>query len=90
MKEKLFMYLDWFVFVNYDEVYYATCDFINDEGNQFVYGYDIDEIDEEAYAMDYIIARWLEFESDIVNWEDLNHVEDWKQRILDYNNSKDE
>lgn len=90
MEEKLkelYEYLDWYSFVNYDEVEACVNDF-------FV---EIYEILEPSYwdlffyhelAIRYISDRWLEFEEDIVNWVDVNHVEDWKKEVLSYNNKQ--
>lgn len=93
LKTKLYEYLDSYCFVNYDEVlacvddfFMKQCEEMNPEAEfyqdtlEYYLAYD--------YAIEYIIARWLEFESDVVNWEDLNHVEDWKQSILDYKKAK--
>ena len=83
MIEKLFDYLDWYSFVNYDEVLQATNDyFIEEEWNFEPSLWDL--LDYQDYAIEYIIARDLEFEPDVVNWEDLNRIDEWKQTILDY------
>lgn len=83
LKKELYEYLDWYSFVNYDEVVMCVNDFFMEEKWELEPSmYDL--LDYQDYAIEYIIERWLEFESDVVNWEDLNHVDDWKQRILDY------
>lgn len=88
MEEKLkelYEYLDWYSFVNYDEVEACVNDF-------FVENYEIfepsfwDLFYYHELAIRYISDRWLEFEEDIVNWVDVNHVEDWKKEVLSYNN----
>lgn len=87
LKTKLYEYLDSYSFVNYDEVLACVDDFFIEE--MWVFESSMwDLLEHQDYAIEYIIARWLEFESDVVNWEDLNHVEDWKQSILDYKKAK--
>lgn len=85
--KELYEYLDWYSFVNYDEVESCVNDF-------FIENYEILELSYwdlffyHELAIRYISDRWLEFEEDIVNWEDLNHVEDWKKEVLSYNNKQ--
>ena len=83
MIEKLFDYLDWYSFVNYDEVLQATNDYFMEEEWNFEPSL-WDLLDYQDYAIEYIIARDLEFEPDVVNWNDLNRIDERKQTILDY------
>lgn len=85
--EKLFDYLDWYDFVNYDEVSDCVSDYFMEEEWQLNPSL-WDLLDHQDYAIEYIIARNLEFEPDVVNWEDLNNVEEWKKIILLYKQRK--
>lgn len=87
LKKELYEYLDSYSFVNYGEVCSCVNDFFMEECWEFNPSF-MDLLDYQGYAIEYIIERWLEFESDVVNWVDLNDVENWKQRILDYKKAK--
>ena len=85
--EKLFDYLDWYSFVNYSEVYMCVSDYFMEEEWEFEPSL-WDLLDYQDYAIEYIIARNLEFEPDVVNGEDLNDVDGRKKTILLYKQRK--